>query len=136
MQHQVHVAVGIIRKDDAVFIAKRSKEQHQGGKWEFPGGKIELGETTFSALLRELLEEVGIRIKDARPFCQISFDYADKSVFLDVMEIFDYEGTPYGKEGQETQWLCINQLKENEFPQANRLIIQLLQQGRHEDSKG
>jgi 8-oxo-dGTP diphosphatase len=122
----VRVAVGIIRKGNAVFIAKRNKNQHQGDKWEFPGGKIEANETTYSALFRELDEEIGIQIINARPFCEIMFDYHDKSVLLDVLEVTAFEGEPYGREGQDTAWIEISALVEDEFPKANSRIIQLL----------
>jgi 8-oxo-dGTP diphosphatase len=123
---QVHVAVGIIRKDNAVFIAKRKANQHQGDKWEFPGGKVEPNETTFEALHRELFEEVGLEIIDACSFCNISFEYPDKSVLLEVLEVLEFVGTPYGKEGQDAQWCDMDKLVKDKFPQANREIIQLL----------
>ena len=80
----VPVAVGVIRDGNRILLAKRPDHVHQGGRWEFPGGKREPGEDRFAALVRELEEELGIRPRDARPLIRIRHDYPDKSVELDV----------------------------------------------------
>ena len=71
----VHVAVGVIKKNNAIFICKRADEQHQGGLWEFPGGKVEAGESVFVALKRELIEEVGLTIHSSSQLMVIEHDY-------------------------------------------------------------
>jgi 8-oxo-dGTP diphosphatase len=123
---QVHVAAAVILKSDKVFIAKRSQTAHQGGLWEFPGGKVEVGETAEQALKRELLEEIGIEINGALHFIAIPFEYPDKSVLLDVFLVTDFMHDPWGKEGQVTQWFDIEELKLLSFPAANRVIIDRL----------
>lgn len=80
----VNVAVGVIKKNNAIFICKRADEQHQGGLWEFPGGKVEAGESVFVALKRELIEEVGLTIHSSSQLMVIEHDYGDKCVKLDV----------------------------------------------------
>ncbi|MDP2378939.1 MAG: NUDIX domain-containing protein, partial [Pseudohongiella sp.] len=78
---RVHVAVGVIYGTDGrILIAQRSAEQHLGGLWEFPGGKVETGETVNDALVRELHEELGIKALSQSALCCFQHDYDDKSV--------------------------------------------------------
>lgn len=127
MKKQVHVAVGVIKKDDLIFIAKRHESQHQGGKWEFPGGKVEAGETVTQALARELKEEIGIEVKSSTPFLEIHHDYPDKSVHLDIHLVEAFDGEAKHQEGQEHKWVAIRDLNNYEFPAANVVIIEKLQ---------
>lgn len=121
------VAVGVlINSQDQVLIARRPDHVHQGGLWEFPGGKIEPGETIRTALVRELLEELGIEILAARPLIRIHHVYTDKTVLLDVWRIDRYQGEPHGREGQPIEWLSPQQLSTRAFPAANRPIINAL----------
>src|SRR5690606_7572608 len=100
----IHVAVGVIvNADGKILIAKRPQTAHQGGLWEFPGGKVDAGETIEQALVRELREELAITVKDSRPLIQIRHHYPDKSVLLDVHKITRFEGNPIGNEGQPVQ---------------------------------
>lgn len=72
---RVHVAAAVIRgADGSVLIARRADTQHQGGLWEFPGGKVEEGETVQAALARELQEELGIHVTAARPLIKVGHD--------------------------------------------------------------
>jgi 8-oxo-dGTP diphosphatase len=123
---RIDVAVGILVDDGRVFISRRFSESHQGGKWEFPGGKIEPGETAFSALKRELKEELGIDVQSAVPFMQIRHAYPDRIVFLDVWRITGYQGTPHGHEGQEACWVSRAELPQLEFPEADWPILRRL----------
>lgn len=125
MACRVHVAVGvIINNDKRILIAKRSAIQHQGGMWEFPGGKVEAQETVTQALKRELLEEVGIDVIHTEPFMEIQFDYSDKAVLLDVHLVTEFQGNAKGLEGQEILWVAKNQLESYQFPEANMPILQ------------
>jgi 8-oxo-dGTP diphosphatase len=119
----IHVAVGVIKKQNKIFICKRANNQHQGGLWEFPGGKVELGETVFMALQRELKEEVGLTIHNATALMVIEHDYGDKCVKLDVHVVSDFSGVAHGAEGQENEWVSIAQLDKYSFPAANVEII-------------
>jgi 8-oxo-dGTP diphosphatase len=124
----IHVAVAAIVNDNAeVFICKRRADSHQGGLWEFPGGKVEANETVQQALLRELHEETGIEITQSRPLIRIHHDYGDKSVLLDVWKIQKYSGTPHGRESQPVRWASIATLNPEEFPAADLAIIKALQ---------
>lgn len=118
------MAVGVILGvDGAILIAKRSDKVHQGGLWEFPGGKVEQGEILFDALKRELQEEIAINIISTEPLIKIRHDYGDKVVLLDVHKVNEYSGEPVGNEGQPIIWVAPKKLYEYEFPVANRPII-------------
>ena len=122
----IHVAVGLVLDNDRVFVAQRNKNAHQGGLWEFPGGKVDAGETVEAALSRELNEELGIFVDYAEPVMQIKHDYTDKIVLLDVWQITRYRGEPSGCEGQPVKWLAINQLLSEQFPAANQAVVDWL----------
>jgi 8-oxo-dGTP diphosphatase len=121
-------AAVIINPSGAIFLAKRAKDAHQGGLWEFPGGKLEAFETSEQALTRELAEELGIRIQNPLPFISLVHSYSDKKVELEVFIVSEYRGKPWGKEGQETQWCAIEGLKKLEFPAANLQILEKILQ--------
>lgn len=112
---------------EKIFIAKRPNKSHQGGLWEFPGGKREEGETAQQALYRELKEELAISIKDSEPLIKLQHEYPDKRIELDVYKVTSFNGEPFGAEGQETQWIYLTDIKNYEFPAANHAIIEALQ---------
>ena len=121
---RVHVAAAVIRgADGKILIARRADTQHQGGLWEFPGGKVEAGESVQVALGRELQEELGIAVKAARPLIKVQHDYPDKQVLLDVWEVSSFTGEPHGAEGQPLAWVTPRDLAEYEFPAANEPIV-------------
>ncbi len=121
------MAVGVIvNEDDEVLISRRHPDSHQGGLWEFPGGKVEQEESLIQALDREFQEELGLRVNNAYPLLKCPFDYEDKSVLLDVWEITDHVGTPAGLEGQQICWQAVSALQAHEFPAANVPIIHCL----------
>ncbi len=121
---EVCVAVGVVRDGEGrVLIALRPSHKHQGDLWEFPGGKIEPGESCDAALERELFEELGIIVHRSIPLIGIPFHYPDKKVFLDVREVLSFEGKPHGKEGQPLRWVPILELGNYTFPAANAPIV-------------
>jgi 8-oxo-dGTP diphosphatase len=128
MMEKIDVAVGIIRDNqDNIFITKRHQNTHQGGLWEFPGGKREEDEARQAALYRELKEELGIEVIKARPFLEIAHQYSDKHVLLDVWEVTEFSGEPTGLEGQPARWAELSELSNFEFPEADKPIIKALQ---------
>lgn len=123
----VVVAVAVLRNERGqVLISRRSADKHQGGLWEFPGGKCEHGETLCQALARELREELGIEVEASSELFQIEHDYGDKKVILRVCEVTKSLGTPVSREGQPLRWVTIEALAGFEFPAANGPILDFL----------
>ncbi|CRI58918.1 Nudix family hydrolase [Pseudomonas sp. CCOS 191] len=121
---RIHVAAAVIRGNDGrILIARRADSQHQGGLWEFPGGKVEEGESVEAALARELREELGIDVTRSRALIKVSHDYPDKQVLLDVREVQAFTGEPHGAEGQPLAWVTPRELAQYEFPEANKPIV-------------
>ena len=91
MSQGIHVAVGVLIDDTGcVLLARRQKGTHLEGYWEFPGGKVEAGESIESALARELSEELGVSIDQALPFMTVNHDYGEKQVLLDVHRVLSW----------------------------------------------
>lgn len=112
----IPVAVGVLRRSDGrVFAAERLPGRHLAGQWEFPGGKLEPGESAREALGRELREEVGIEVLDARPLIRFPCEYPDRRVRLEVFEVSEWRGRPHGREGQATDWVEPGNLKRLDF---------------------
>jgi 8-oxo-dGTP diphosphatase len=138
MLKSIHVAVGVIvgtnnRQQTQYFLTKRLQNSHQGGKWEFPGGKVEKEESVAQALARELKEEVAIEVLTCSPLTIIEHTYpekngTDKKVCLEVFVVDQYLGEPTAQEGQEQGWFFLDELKMLDFPAANQAIIEKLRQ--------
>jgi 8-oxo-dGTP diphosphatase len=136
MSKSLHVAVGVIisindQQQTQYFLTKRLKDAHQGGKWEFPGGKVEANESVAQALYRELKEEVAIDVLSCLPLTTINHTYVEKDgtekrVCLEVFVIDNYSGEPRAQEGQGQGWFSLNDLKTLDFPAANQTIIEKL----------
>ncbi|MDF2181549.1 Nudix family hydrolase [Neptuniibacter sp. CAU 1671] len=125
---QIHVAAAVIKNAQGeILLALRPNDKHQGGLWEFPGGKVEQGETVQEALKRELQEEVGIQVTKCRPLIQISHRYPDKAVLLDVFLVSEFEGQAEGCEGQAICWTTADGLSDFSFPAANQPIVDACQ---------
>jgi 8-oxo-dGTP diphosphatase len=123
----IHVAAGaIFDQSGRILVAKRPDAAHQGGLWEFPGGKLEPGEQPSDGLARELYEELGIRIRNWRQLIRVEHDYGDRRVLLDVHRIDAYSGVPSGREGQPLAWVAPDSMDPAHFPAADRPIITAL----------
>ena len=120
---RVHVAVGVICKDQRILLSRRRQGVHLGGLWEFPGGKVETDETVSTALHRELEEELGILIQRCEPLLQVRHDYADRPVLLDVCWVQQFTGELVARESQPLMWATPRQLAELDLPAANRPIV-------------
>ncbi len=123
----IHVAAAaVMDAAGRVLVALRPEASHQGGLWEFPGGKLEPGEQPYDALRRELREELGIELKRARPLLRVTHHYGDRSVLLDVWKVEAFNGEPHGREGQPLRWLPVDELPGLEMPAADRPIVNAL----------
>ena len=124
----VSVAVAVIcNGQNQVLLTQRAAHVHKGGCWEFPGGKLEPGESVFTALQREIREELGLLVQRAHPLINIPFQYPEKSVLLQVCRVTVFSGEPRALEGQPMRWQAVSALNELNFPEANRAIIHALQ---------
>lgn len=127
----LHVVAAVIHNSAGeILLARRLSHQHQGGKWEFPGGKVELDEQPKPALVRELYEELGLKVdaEDLQSFIEVRHCYPDKAIFLDVYQLLNFTGEAYGLEGQEVAWLPLQALADMPFPEANKPILDKLRQ--------
>ena len=121
------VAVGILTDNGGrVLVTRRKTGTHQGGLWEFPGGKVEPSETIDEALSRELQEELGVSVEAAEPYMVIDHDYGDKQVKLDVYRVTRWQGEARGLEGQPLAWKLPVELVGWPFPAANTPILERL----------
>ncbi|MCQ1057197.1 8-oxo-dGTP diphosphatase MutT [Photobacterium sp. ZSDE20] len=125
---QVWISAGIIlnAEQDKVFITQRAAKTHKGGFWEFAGGKVEAGETAEQAVVRELYEEVGIQATTLEHFMALVHDYPEKSLKFDFFLVRAFEGKAFGKEGQPSEWVRLDELVKYAFPEANDVVLEKL----------
>ncbi|MEI7795685.1 MAG: Nudix family hydrolase [Methylococcaceae bacterium] len=124
MKAPISIVIGIVKNSAGeIFITRRSNTLHQGGLWEFAGGKVERGETLEIALARELKEEIGIEMIAAKPLISLSHEYSDCAVKLHVFSIVEYEGEAQSRLNQEWAWVNIDNLENYAFPAANKAIL-------------
>jgi 8-oxo-dGTP diphosphatase len=120
----IHVAAAVLEDAQGrILLTRRPEHVHQGGLWEFPGGKLEPGETIGHGLVRELAEELGVQVQGHRPLIQVRHDYGDKSVLLDVHRVTAYAGVPQGLEGQPLAWVAPEALGDYPMPAADVPIV-------------
>ena len=124
LESSLQVAVGVIRNTAGeILVSRRDQSADQGGLWEFPGGKVEIGETFECALARELKEELNISVEKASPLIRINFSYPDLAVILDVWSVEEFSGPVKACEGQPFKWVAPGKLNNYAFPAANKPII-------------
>lgn len=123
----LRVVCAVIQRDDGdILIARRLPHQPLGGLWEFPGGKLEDGETEHEALVRELDEEVGLQPTRAEHWMDVHHHYPEREVVLHVWRVTGWDGEPEGRLGQPLEWLAPALLRGRDFPAANRPIVNAL----------
>ena len=124
---RIQVAVGILTNQvGEVLVGQRLVKDDYFQKWEFPGGKIERGETCEQALIRELKEELGIQVVSCEPLMILNHDYPDRHVRLHVLLVSDYQNKPLGREGQALRWVALHDLHDLDFLAGNQPIIDRL----------
>lgn len=120
------VAAGLIWKNGKVLIAKRSEGGHLGGFWEFPGGKLERGESLEDCLEREIEEELGLKIKADKALMTVDYDYGSKMISLHVLNCIQLAGEPRALQCQQIRWVDPLDLKKFTFPPPDMKVIEVL----------
>ena len=125
-ENHVHVVAAIVWESTAqkkFLIAQRPKGKHLEDYWEFPGGKVEVGESVHAALRRELDEEISIDVITAEPFMRVYYRYPERNVLLDTWTIGEYRGAVQARENQALAWVGIDELDSYRFPPADQPIL-------------
>jgi 8-oxo-dGTP diphosphatase len=122
-------ACALVDSDGRVLLAQRPEGKSMAGLWEFPGGKVEAGETPEATLVRELEEELGIVTKIAclAPLTFASHTYETFHLLMPLYVCRRYEGQPYGREGQAIKWVRPKSLRDYPMPPADEPLIPFLQ---------
>lgn len=124
----LHVVGGILWRGKQFLAAQRPQGRSHAGYWEFPGGKVELGENLEDALIRELKEELAITITDPVFFHNILYDYGSLPLSLHFFHVTKFIGEPKTLEGQILRWLTPTEANNFLFLDADRALIKLLQE--------
>jgi 8-oxo-dGTP diphosphatase len=125
----VHVVAGVMTDArDRVLLARRTEGRDLAGLWEFPGGKVDPGETPMQALARELDEELGIRVQATEPLICVPQQYRDKRILLEVHRVTRYAGRPRDREQQALAWSPHELLSSYPMPPADRPVVAALTQ--------
>ncbi|GAB3307334.1 Nudix family hydrolase [Luteimonas notoginsengisoli] len=122
------VAAAITDARGRVLLARRTEGRDLAGLWEFPGGKREPGESSEQALVRELLEELGIEVEVGPPLIAVAQQYPHKRLRLDVRRVMRWHGIPRGHEGQALAWVPPDKLPGYAMPPADRPVVAALLQ--------
>ena len=122
----IDVTAAIIERDGKFLIAKRKKGKHLEGKWEFPGGKIEEGETPEECLCRELFEEFGIQAKVEEYICDSIFDYGEKHIRLMGYRVKYISGNFLLNDHDDMRWITKAEFGDFDFAPADLPIIEKL----------
>ncbi|HEY2382680.1 MAG TPA: 8-oxo-dGTP diphosphatase MutT [Terriglobia bacterium] len=125
----VDVVAAIIRRDEKILITQRQGHVHLGGLWEFPGGKVEAGESYEAALEREIREELGVDIAVGREFFTVEHAYPAKSVRLHFFDCSILGGEPQALDVADMRWVKPSELSQFEFPPADAELIRRLRSG-------
>ena len=127
-------AAVIWNQQGQILIDRRRPEGQMGGLWEFPGGKIEPGESVEECIKREIKEELGIEIEVGEHLITIEHTYSHLRITLTVHHCQHLSGEPQTLECDEIRWVWTNELEKFSFPQANTQIIAAIQNNIHHPS--
>jgi 8-oxo-dGTP diphosphatase len=120
------VAAALYDAQGQVLIAERPQGKPMAGRWEFPGGKVNPGESERHALERELREELGVEVESAQPLLRLSHAYADRDVELSLWVVGGYRGTPRPLEQQRLKWVAPARLAGEDILEADRPFVAAL----------
>ena len=122
----IHVVAAILWESasrERFLIAQRPQGKHLEGYWEFPGGKVETGESARDALGRELEEEIGVLVEQASPMMRVYYRYPERNVLLDTWEVGRFRGRTESREDQALRWIGVDEIGAYRFPPADRPIL-------------
>lgn len=125
----IRVTAGILENRGKVLLAKRNKDDPLKNKWEFPGGKIEEGETPEKCLKRELSEELGIDAEIGEFLCSSKYEYDHVSIELLAYRVNGYSGELKPTDHEEIEWVSPSDFHNYDFPEADKPIIEILMNG-------
>jgi 8-oxo-dGTP diphosphatase len=125
----LHVVAGVLLDPAGrVLLAQRLPGKHLAGLWEFPGGKLEPGESPAAGLVRELREELDVQVDPAHaaPLIQVPWSYGERALLLDAWRVGQWQGAPRSMEGQALQWLQPREVQETLLAPADREILRAI----------
>jgi len=123
----MHVMAGLLLDATGrVLLAQRPAGKHLAGFWEFPGGKLEAGETPLTALARELREELGIDLQHAEPLIRVPWQYDERELLLDAWRVLSWRCEPRSLEAQALQWMLPASVDPMILAPADRVILAAL----------
>ena len=122
----MEVVAALIRDENRVLLCRRPEEKAQGGKWEFPGGKIEPGETGEAALKRECREELDVTLAVGHALADVTQDYPGRTVHLTLYEARIASGTPRKLEHSEIRWVLPEEIEAYDLCPADARLMALL----------
>ncbi|MGA0072870.1 MAG: NUDIX domain-containing protein, partial [Steroidobacteraceae bacterium] len=117
------VAAVMFDRGGRVLVTQRPAGKHMAGKWEFPGGKLEPGESRYQGLVRECREELDVDIDEAEPLISVRHSYPDREVLLDAWMVRSYRGLPRGLDGQRLSWVEPDELSRIDLLEADAPIV-------------
>ncbi len=120
------VVAGLIEKDGRIFLVRRPKEKTEGGKWEFPGGKVEPGESLLSALKRELKEELGIEVLSAKPYLSTHGRSKDVEFDLHLLRVESFVGEPKPLEAEAAFFFTLDEALSLPLCEADERLLKML----------
>lgn len=122
----IKVLAGVIKKNNCILIARKKPGSSLAGKWEFPGGKLEQGETPEECLYREIEEELGIKIKVEKYICTSKYEYEHINIELIAYYAQYISGDLVLTDHDQALWVSINELTNYDFAEADMPIVNIL----------
>jgi 8-oxo-dGTP diphosphatase len=123
----LHVVAGaLFDATGRVLIAQRPAGKALAGRWEFPGGKLQADEDPYAGLVRELREELGVEVHAAERLIRYPHAYPERTVWLDMWIVSDWNGDPHGLDGQALKWVEPARLDEEDILEADQPIVAAL----------
>jgi 8-oxo-dGTP diphosphatase len=120
----IPVVAGFLKKEGRILVGQRPENNSLAGLWEFPGGKIELGETPEEALRRELSEELGIEADIGELKLSVTHSYNDVGIVILFYEVLFWKGEPKAKHHLMLEWIYPEELKDRRIPEANKKVLE------------